>query len=83
MRLASLNEAESDTRQQLLIIDQLPPELKDVRDTQRLNVILADLQGEINILQHQIQQLEEDQQRTRRVAQLLTRYVYPWVGNEP
>lgn len=82
LRLEGLRDAESDTQQQLLIIDQLPPELKDVRDTQRLNTILTGLQAEINMLQHQIQQLEEDQQRTRRVAQLLTRYVYPWVGTE-
>lgn len=82
LRLANLKDAESDTRQQLLIIEQLPPELKDERDTQRLNVMLTELRGEINLLQHQLQQLEEDQQRTRRVAQLLTRYVYPWVGTE-
>jgi hypothetical protein len=82
LRLANLKDAESDTRQQLLIIEQLPPELKDERDTQRLNVMLTELRAEINLLQHQLQQLEEDQQRTRRVAQLLTRYVYPWVGTE-
>jgi hypothetical protein len=82
-RIASLKQAEGDTRQRLMLIENLTPDLRDERDTQRLNNTLAGFLEEIDALQHQIARLEDDQQRIRRVAQLLTRYMYPWMGNQP